>query len=106
LRSMILIKEGLGASQIADTLHVSGAAISKIINSLETKNILKRSPGKDGRSICLRLTPKGQKTLSLVSKHAEKEFEKAITKLSPSEKESLNKGLMALEKLMSHMNEV
>jgi len=106
LRVLVLVKEGMGITKIADTLHVSLAAVSKVGHALVEKNLIKRLPGKDKRSFILKLTTKGERTLSLVTSQVEKTLEHGLRNLSEKEKQDLMTGLLVLEKLMNHLSEV
>ncbi|WP_408096295.1 MarR family winged helix-turn-helix transcriptional regulator [Peredibacter sp. HCB2-198] len=106
LRILILIKEGKGQTEMADLLQVSTAAISKMISQLEIKKYALRMPGKDRRSLELKLTKEGTKVLNKVFGKLEDRFEKNIKRLSKQEQADLGKGLIVLEKLMGFVNEV
>lgn len=52
-------------SQIASCLEVSSPAVSRMIRTLEKKDLLQKKPlSEDRRSTCLSLTPKGQQVVS------------------------------------------
>jgi DNA-binding MarR family transcriptional regulator len=106
LRIMLLVKEGQSQTQMADTLQVSLPAISKMINGSALKDLIERTPGKDGRCLCLKLTAQGKKKLNLVLKEVENKIEPAIESLTVTEKKHLEQGLLVLEKVMNQVNEV
>ena len=106
LRILILIKEGKGQTEMAELLQVSTAAISKMISQLESKDYALRTPGKDRRSLDLKLTTQGTKVLNKVFGKLENQFEMNIKRLSKQEQTDLGKGLLVLEKLMGFVNEV
>lgn len=106
LRVLILIREGKGQTEMADLLQVSTAAISKMISQLESKKYALRTPGKDRRSLDIKLTAEGTKVLNKVFGKLENQFEKNIKRLSKQEQTDLGKGLLVLEKLMGFVNEV
>lgn len=55
-------KEGSYASDIAPRLGTESTSLSRIIQSLEDKDLIMRIPDKtDGRRIKIKLTPKGKK---------------------------------------------
>jgi DNA-binding MarR family transcriptional regulator len=104
-RTMKLILEGYGSTQIAEMLSVSMAAISKMISSLEAKNLITKTQGSDRRSQVLKLTPQGKKILGQVKKQVEKKLQVGISQLGPAEQITLQNGLEALNKLMSLVKE-
>lgn len=106
LRILILVKEGQSQTQMAETLQVSLPAISKMINGAALKELIERSPGKDGRCLSLKLTTKGKRVLNLVLGEVESKIEPAIEKLTITEKKHLEQGLLVLEKVMNQVNEV
>lgn len=106
LRVLLLVKEGQGQTQMAETLQVSLAAVSKMVNGLVIKDLIKRSPGKDGRCLNLDLTSKGIKTLSIVLGQVEERLESSLNELTPTEVKQLKSGLAVLDKLMNLVNEV
>lgn len=100
------IKEGHGQTQISQTLQVSHAAISKMINFLINKNFITRKAGEDRRTQILKLTPEGKTMLDKVRKHVGKKLDVGIESLSAEEKIQLMQGLEVLDKLMIKMKEV
>ncbi len=104
-RVLFLIKEGLGQSQIADLLQVSPAAVSKLMSQLSAKNLVIMKPGKDRRSLDIRLTKDGTKTLTKVLSEVEKKLNKQIHFLSTEERDVLMSGLHILDKLMGQIKE-
>lgn len=91
---------------MAELLQVSTAAISKMISQLEGKDYAVRTPGKDRRSLDIKLTAQGTKVLNKVFGKLENQFEMNIKRLSKQEQNDLGKGLLVLEKLMGFVNEV
>jgi DNA-binding MarR family transcriptional regulator len=106
LRVLLLVKEGQGQTQMAETFQVSLAAVSKMVNGLVSKDLIKRSPGKDGRCLNLNLTSKGIKTLGIVLGQVEERLESSLNELTPTEVKQLKSGLAVLDKLMNLVNEV
>jgi DNA-binding MarR family transcriptional regulator len=104
-RIMVLVHEGLGQGKMSELLQISPAAVSKMIESLVTKKLVARSPGKDRRSLILKLTSKGKKTYDLVSGHVEQRLEESLGKLSLKELGELDRGLSVLEKFMGLVDE-
>lgn len=105
-RILALVKEGQGQTQISETVQVSVAATSKMINSLITKNLITRKAGEDRRTQILKLTPKGKSTLEKIQKEVAKKLDIGIADLSATEKTQLMNGLLILDKLMTKLKEV
>jgi DNA-binding MarR family transcriptional regulator len=104
-RTMKLISEDYGPTEIAETLSVSLAAVSKMLSSLESKDLISKNPGTDRREQVLKLTPQGKKILSQVKKHVEKKLHVGISHLESGEQKTLQNGLEVLNKLMSMLKE-
>jgi DNA-binding MarR family transcriptional regulator len=105
MRVLYLIKEGLGQSQIAESVQVSAAAVCKLMHQLTEKGYITMAPGKDRRERQLTLTKEGARILAAVNRQIEKKLNKGFETLTEKEKEDLDKGLDVLEKLMSHIKE-
>ena len=105
-RVLNLIKEGQGQTQIAETLDVSLAAISKMTTSLMNQKLINRKAGPDKRTQVIKLTNKGKLTLEKVKKYVEKKLDTGIEGLTREDKADLMQGLIALDKLMQKMKEV
>lgn len=106
LRILNLINEGQGQTEIAETLQVTMAATSKVINSLHEQKLITRKSGKDRRTQILTLTPKGKQLLTKVGTFVRTKLDVGIQDLSRTEREELLKGLMILDKLMQKVKEV
>lgn len=106
LRILSLINEGQGQTEIADSLQVTMAATSKVINSLHEQKLISRKSGLDRRTQILTLTPKGQKLLNNVGSFVRSKLELGIKDLTRSEREDLYKGLQIMDKLMQKVKEV
>lgn len=106
IRALKLIEEGQGQTQMAETLQVTLAATSKMINCLLKKKLISKKSGQDRRTQILKLTSKGRATLAKVKIHVEKKLDIGIDDLSKEEKAQLIQGLIVLEKLMIKMKEV
>ena len=96
----------MGQTEMADTLQVTMAAISKMINALVEKKLVTRSQGKDRRCLTLKLTAQGKKILKLVTDHVARRLEIGLKRLDTKEKGDLLKGLEILERYMQFMKEV
>lgn len=105
LRILILVSEGMGQSQMAETLQISLPAISKMVNGLVQRKLILTTPGVDRRCLKLKLTTKGKTTLNAVRREVEKEMTEALKNLSTSQCLELEKGLKVLDKLMIHLKE-
>lgn len=104
LRIMVMVAEGLSQAQMAETLQVSPAAVSKMIDGLMRKKLLSKTVGLDKRSWKVKLTASGKKILSQSQtevKHKIDEFVKCLTK---TEQKELSLGLKALDKLMLNIS--
>ena len=106
LRVLFLIKEGQSQTQMSETLHVSLPAMSKMINCLEKKGLMKRKVSDDRRANQLVLTAKGKKFLSRVSDYVTSELDAGIQKLTKTQREQLLTGILVLDELMKIVKEV
>lgn len=106
LRVLILIQEGMGQTQMAQSLQVSMPAVSKLINGPILKKMILKKTGPDRRSVILDLSPEGKKMLALVFGKVEKKLDLGIKRMTKKEKTQLIEGLVALEKLMVLVKEV
>lgn len=104
-RILNLTHLGMGQTQMAQTLQVSMAAISKIVDSLVKRKLLVREQGEDKRCIKLRLTKEGEKIRKAVQDQVARHLEKSFRKLTKDEQRDLKKGLDVLDKLMGFVNE-
>ena len=106
IRVLTLISEGQGVTQIADTLQVSLAAVSKMVSSLSKKKIIMSKEGVDRRTHVLTLTPQGKNSLEKIKKMVRSKLDIGISDLSKEESAQLMKGLSILEVLMKKFKEV
>lgn len=106
LRILILVRDGLSQTEMANVTQVSKARISKLVNSPTLIKMIKKTTAGDRRSSELELTDYGEKELKNILKRVEKKMNFAVLKLSQSEKEKLYEGLLVLEKLTKLMKEV
>ena len=100
------ISEGQSLTQMAETLQISLAAVSKTTESIVVKKFVVRKVAKDKRCQILKLTPLGKKILDKVGKHRRKVLSAALEKLSLQQTKELTDGLEALDQLILHMKEV
>ena len=106
IRVLTLISEGQGLTQIADTLEVSLAAVSKMVSSLSKKKIIMSKEGLDRRTQILTLTPQGKNSLDKIKKMVRSKLDIGINDLTNDESAQLMKGLAILEVLMKKFKEV
>jgi DNA-binding MarR family transcriptional regulator len=106
IRVLTLISEGQGLTQIADTLEVSLAAVSKMVSSLSKKKIIMSKEGVDRRTHVLTLTPLGKNSLEKIKKMVRSKLDVGISDLSKEESAQLIRGLSILEVLMKKFKEV
>ncbi|MES2525890.1 MAG: MarR family transcriptional regulator [Bdellovibrionota bacterium] len=104
-RVLFFIKDGLGQSQIAETLQVTPAAVCKLMHQLTDRNLILMNPGEDRRARKIELTKEGSKVLNSVSRSVEKKLNKGIDSLSNHERDDLMKGLQILDKLIGQIKE-
>lgn len=104
-RILQLTYDGMGQTQMAQTLHVSMAAISKVVEALVHKNLLMREQCEDRRCHKLTLTREGVKVRKAIHDQVARKLEKNFKKLSTAEQRDLKKGLEVLDKLMGFVNE-
>jgi DNA-binding MarR family transcriptional regulator len=106
LRVLALVQEGQSQTQIAQTLYVSLAAVSKVISILAKKKLITRKSGDDRRTSILTLTPKGKNTLEKITGYVKSKLDEGISLLDKDEQDQLHKGLLLLDQLMLEMKEV
>ncbi len=106
LRILSLINEGQGQTQIAETLQVSMAATSKVINYLHEQKLIIRKSGEDRRTQILSLTPKGKQLMNKVISFVRSKLDIGIQELSRTERDELFQGLAILDKLIQKVKEV
>jgi DNA-binding MarR family transcriptional regulator len=104
-RILSLIHEGMGQTQMSQSLQVTMAAVSKTVDGLVKKGFLHREPGEDRRCYKLNLTKRGDVLRKVVRGQVENELAKSYKKLTKQEQSDLNRGLEVLDKLMGYVNE-
>lgn len=97
--------EGMGQTQMSQTMQVSMAAVSKLVDPLVKRGLLIREVGVDRRCHCLKLSREGEKIRKQVEIEVSRQLKKQFRKLSSKELKELEKGLDVLNKLMGFMNE-
>lgn len=106
MRILMLIDEGQSQSQMAETMQVSHAAISKMISFLTKKKLILCKIGEDRRTHVLQVTPKSKTILNKTVKYVCSKLDIGINDLSKDEKEQLMKGLLILDRVMTKVKEV
>jgi DNA-binding MarR family transcriptional regulator len=104
-RVLSQVYEGMGQTQISQNLQVSVAAVSKLVDLLVKRELVKRDPGEDRRSHRLTLTREGEKLRRKVHDAVARELQRNVKKLSKQELSDLKRGLSVLDKLMGYVNE-
>lgn len=91
-------------SQIAVDHGVSQPAMSKMIESLVKKDLIKRTTlSKDRRQIVLQLTTQGKTLFSELKEAAAKNLEKKLKKITLAEKNQMRRALNDLDKILKHI---
>lgn len=106
MRVLNRINAGEGQTEIAESLQVSLAAISKMIGSLTRKKFIQSKAGVDRRTHVHTLTPKGKQTLDKITKYVSSKLDIGIAELNKDEKDQLINGLIILDRLMNKVKEV
>ena len=106
VRLLKLISEGHHQKVMSEMMQVTPAAISKTIESMVTKGLVKRKTGEDRRCQILALTASGKKFLNKVMQSVELKLNASILNLSSTEQKQLDQGLSVLDKLTAMMKEV
>jgi DNA-binding MarR family transcriptional regulator len=98
---VFLFKEGIAtASALAEWQGVSLPAMSKMVSLLASKGFIARTAdSSDRRSAQLKLTKKGQRFFLSVRFRVEEKIDVPLSKLSPTDQNSLREGLRVLKEL-------
>lgn len=106
-RILAHIRGGLRhVGEIADLTDVSQPAMSKMVDGLVSRGLIRREPDRqDRRLIALRLTPKGSTLFRHVQKTAQKRLGEQLQSLNSSEKRSLIRALNLIESVLSDNKE-
>jgi DNA-binding MarR family transcriptional regulator len=97
-----IIREKCSNKELADWMGVSAPAMSKMIDKLIGKGLVRRHAGakdSDRRTIWLEVTSKGGKVHSSVRSTIQQSFTKRIAELSAGQKRDLMAGLEVLKEL-------
>lgn len=88
--------------ELAEIIGLSAAAMSRCVQSLEKKGLLKKSPNKnDRREYEIILSAKGQKLFESIRSKVTISIANRINELTDSEKQSLKINLSILKKFMT-----
>ena len=101
----ILVKLEKGATshkELAEWLGVTPATLTRMIDTLVTRNLVARSTDvHDRRQILLNVTTLGKSLYDRHRKKAQEKIDRHLSRLSPLEKETLIQGLSVLAELFS-----
>lgn len=103
-RILTLIDQNIMCSKISKKLDISSAAVSKSVAKLLKKEYVSREISKKKRNVALKLTNNGKMKCDQIKSIIEKKFSMALGKLSSEERVDLEKGLVALERLLIHIS--
>jgi DNA-binding MarR family transcriptional regulator len=98
-RILARVSQGLGkASLLCELQGVSLPAMSRMVDTLVRKGLLKRAPNaEDRRQIVLKLSPAGRKAHDRLKNAVIREIDARLSGLSPAEQASLAGSLSLLE---------
>jgi DNA-binding MarR family transcriptional regulator len=91
---------GITATELAESERVSAPGMSGHLVRLEAANLIQRTRATDRRRIGLFVTPDGDKVLKSVRKKRTAWLVARLERLEPSERESIERSIDALEKLL------
>ncbi|GHC59032.1 MarR family winged helix-turn-helix transcriptional regulator [Ulvibacter litoralis] len=98
---VVISNEGeMNQSQLAELQHKDRAAIKRLLDHLETKNLVIRKSGKDSRSHTISLTQEGRKMVQVFTKASEETVNEALSCFSEEEAKNLNQ---LLNKLLNNI---
>lgn len=104
-RILNLTHLGMSQTQMAHTLQVSMAAISKVVDQLVRRDLLISEKAEDRRCHKLSLTKEGSRLRRTIQDQVVKKLDKNFNKLTKAEQKDLERGLDVLDKLMGFVNE-
>jgi MarR family transcriptional regulator for hemolysin len=101
-RVLANLNRGLNkVGEIAEHQGVSQPAMSKIIDGLVKRNLIRRQPSlNDRRAIDLAFTAEGRALFLKVKKTASKNFQKNLENISAKDLEALDQAMNSLKKLV------
>jgi DNA-binding MarR family transcriptional regulator len=98
----LLDREGpLTAGDLAEALRVTRPAISRMVSGLEEEGLVRRSTNMfDGRSVVIRITPAGRRTLNRGRANRVRAMAVRMRRRSERELSQIETGLRLLEELL------
>jgi MarR family 2-MHQ and catechol resistance regulon transcriptional repressor len=101
---LVLLQRGRAAMtqrELGERLVVSPSDMTGLVDRLERKGLVRRTPGQDRRAKVLRITPKGSELVDRVwPRHAE-EVQRLVRAFSGEEAQRLARGLTQLRQTVS-----
>lgn len=86
--------------ELADTERVQPPTMTKIVAKLEERGLVQRTPHPtDGRQVILSATEEGRAVLALHERARDEWLTRALTELSPEERDTLRRAAEILEKI-------
>ncbi|TVZ10604.1 DNA-binding MarR family transcriptional regulator [Cellulophaga sp. RHA_52] len=99
---VVLSNEGeMNQSQLAELQHKDRAAIKRLIDHLEAKDLVIRKSGKDSRSYTISLTKNGKKVVKVFTEASKETVTEAQSCLTAEEAKTLN---LLLNKLLDNIS--
>lgn len=86
-------------AEIAEWIGVSAAAMSKMVDMLVRRELVKRVPGTDRREVRLSLTPAGRRLFERLSGGVQKNVAERIARLSREQKDRLEVAVDVLKEV-------
>ncbi|MCK0132608.1 MarR family transcriptional regulator [Flavobacteriaceae bacterium F08102] len=94
---VVIANEGeMNQSQLAELQHKDRAAIKRLIDHLEKKNLVTRKSGIDARSYTISLTQKGREVVRVFTKASKETVKEALSCFTEAEAKTLNQLLNKL----------
>ncbi|MGQ3383809.1 MarR family winged helix-turn-helix transcriptional regulator [Glutamicibacter sp. TV12E] len=91
--------EGLRNSQLAERLHIAARSTTEVVDQLEAKQLVIRTPDPaDRRATLIALSPSGRAQLGEMSRLRRESMEGYFEKLSPPDREELTRLLEILDR--------
>ncbi len=91
--------EGLRNSQLADRLHIAARSTTEVVDQLEAKQLVIRTPDPaDRRATLIALSPSGRAQLGEMSQLRRESMEGYFEKLPPTDREELTRLLEILDR--------
>jgi DNA-binding MarR family transcriptional regulator len=92
--------------ELAESLGVSVAAMSRMVDWLSERGLVERLQDQgDRRKVKVQLTKKGRAHFARFRKEARARLQKRMSTLSPKDRSNLNLGLAALSLAVNHMEQ-